>query len=127
LEALAQVQQSHIEGNVPALAEFDQVLKRDLAAYFASGSVDSPVVEYELLREGPTQSGVAYPKYYVWVRVDSGGSDTREGAARLAAIGRERFEMTDFLSREEISADPSGIYKVFPAPVCERIEEQMHR
>lgn len=127
-EALAEVQQSHIEGNVPPAAEFDQILKRDLAAYFGGGSAEArPVVEYRLLREAPTQSGVAYPKYYVWVRVESGGANAREGAARLAAVDRERFEVTDFLSREQIAADPGGIYQVFPAPVCERIEEEMRR
>lgn len=122
---IADVQASHIEGNAPARGDFERLLKRDLTAYFLPDPSEGAEVEYEFLRDGPTQSGVSYPKYYLWVRVKARGSIQQEGAVRLAAIDRERFEVTDFLSREQISSNPSQIYQVFPGPVCQRIEEQI--
>ena len=56
---LRDVQRSHIEGNVPPPGDFDRLLARDLAAYFALPGQPEPRVEYELLRDGPTQSGVS--------------------------------------------------------------------
>ena len=38
LKALDDIQRSHIEGNVPAESEFDQLLRRDLAKYLESKS-----------------------------------------------------------------------------------------
>lgn len=122
------IQQSHIDGNVPAQADFDRILRRDLMKYFAEDSGAAPTaLDYQLLRDGPTQSGVAYPKFYAWVVVQLGAENVREGAVRIAAIGRERFEVTDFLSRKEIAANPPAIRMVFPEPVCLRIEELMRR
>lgn len=121
LAALAQspledIQASHIEANVPAQGSFDVFLKRDLLAYFR-GTETTPTtsLEYELLRDAPTQSGVSYPKYYLWVRVRSGSSVLKEGAARVAAIERKRFEVTNFMSRSSIQSSPSEVGAVFPA------------
>jgi hypothetical protein len=113
---LAEIQASHIEANVPAQESFDVFLKRDLLAYFrASETSPATSVEYELLRDAPTQSGLSYPKYYLWVRVRSGRSVLEEGAARVAAIERKRFEVTNFLSRSSIQSEPSEAGAVFPA------------
>jgi hypothetical protein len=51
------------------------------------------------------------------VRVKSEGSILWEGAAGLSTIGRERFELIHFLSREDISIDPPQIYKEFTGPM----------
>src|SRR4051794_8753623 len=63
---------SHIEGNVPKPEHFHQYLGRDLRTYFCA---DRPQcsVRYELLRNGPTQSGVSYPKFYLWVTITERG------------------------------------------------------
>src|SRR5438045_2576003 len=65
---------SHIRANVPDEKDFDNFLKRDLAAYFKELKKKDVVVEYELLRNGPTQSGIAFPKFYAWVRVKEDGN-----------------------------------------------------
>ncbi|SRR5713101_3730047 len=119
------IQQSHIEGNVPPPAEFDRLLQRDLDAYFGTALAPSRHVRYEMLREGPTQSGVAYPKFYVWLTAPLAGGETRQGAARLAAIDRERFEVTHFVSIEQIRLDPQGIDRIFPQAVCVRIRAKL--
>ena len=88
---IAQKQSSHIEANVPEYSDFDRLLKRDLVAYFSDKFSEPTSVEYELLRKAPTQVG--FPKYYVWLRVRANGATRHEGAARVAAINGERFEV----------------------------------
>ena len=122
---LQDIQRSHIEANVPKLTEFNQLLQRDLDSYFTKARGKSARVKYEMLRDGPTQSGVAYPKFYVWVRVFEAASIIDQGAVRLAAIDRREFQVTDFLSERTIRTDPKAIYRVFPGPVCDRINSKM--
>jgi hypothetical protein len=119
------IQRSHLDGNVPPPADFDRLMQRDLDAYFGPALAPSSHVRYELLREGATQSGVSYPKFYVWVAAPLSGGETRQGAARLAAIDKTRFEVTDFVSAEEVTRAPERIYSTFPRPVCERIKTKV--
>src|SRR5262249_39636124 len=83
-------------------------------------------IEFEMLREGPTQSGVSYPKFYVWVRIAGGRSIDDRGAVRVAAIDRERFDVTDFLSERAILTEPTRRYRIFPESVCVRIEQKLN-
>ena len=110
------LQPSHIEANVPAQQVFDAILRRDLLAYFKNAGISSATsVEYQLLRSGPTQTGVSFPKYYAWVRVLVGTAFQQEGVVRLAAINRERFDVTHFVSRSEIQGKPETVKAIFPA------------
>ena len=115
------VAESHIKANVPDSADFHTLMQRDLEAYFRKRAKVPVKVTYELLRDGPTQTGIAYPKFYVWVNVTRAGKKIDEGAVRLAAIGKKCFDVTDFLSVIEIKGNPEAIYKVFPRPVCVKI------
>jgi hypothetical protein len=124
-EIIRDIQQSHIDGNVPPEADFDRLLRRDLVAYFASPDGPAPDVSYELLRKGPTQTGIAYPKFYAWVSIRRAGRPTREGAVRLAAIDRQRFEIMQFVDQSEIRRDPSGLDQVFPPPVAAAIKARV--
>jgi hypothetical protein len=119
------VAQSHMDANVPDAASFDILMQRDLSAYFektleTSGKVH---VDYQLLRKGPTQTGVSYPKFYVWAKVSNGGHVVTEGAARVAAVNRTRFTVTDFLGRDQILAEPEKVNMVFPSALNARIVE----
>jgi len=116
------IAESHIAANVPPAADFDRLLKRDLKAHF-----NGLTVQYELLRDRPTQSGTAYPKYYLWVRSIEGGKVVLEGAARLAAIERTRFEVTSFLAAEKIRSSPSEIDRIFPAALKKAIVDKAGR
>jgi hypothetical protein len=115
------VQESHIAGNIPDVDQFDTVLKRDLSAYFLSLGMARPKVTYEMLRIGPTQSGVAYPKYYLWASAVSDGGQSLVGALRVAAIERLRFEVTDFVSRDDVLAKPDVLASIFPAALLPSI------
>lgn len=106
---------SHTEANVPKPADFQRLLSRSLTSYWNRRTNRDLQIEWDLLRQAPTQAGTAYPKYYVWVKALDGKQIVAEGAARVAAIGKERFDVTDFLSREEIRTSPNKVDAVFPA------------
>jgi hypothetical protein len=120
-----QVQESHIEANIPSDRNFEAFLKRDLEEYFKKSVGRHVSVQYEFLRNGPTQSGVSYPKYYLWVTVSEKKKTIKSGAARVAAVGKKYFEVTDFLSVEEIKRDKEAIYSVFPRLVADRIKDKL--
>ena len=122
-DPMAGIAKSHIDGNVPDSDHFDEYLKRDLRDFLCKEK-EGCRVEYSLLRDGPTQTGIAYPKFYVWVKCFQKNGSVSEGAARLAAIERKRFDVTDFLSREQIKASPSQVRGVFPAALVDKIFER---
>jgi hypothetical protein len=53
--------------------------------------------------------------------VSDGPTQLDEGAVRVAAIDGTRFEVTDFLSRQEIKTNPAVLKQVFPAALVETI------
>src|SRR4051812_28383236 len=116
---------SHIRANVPDEKDFDNLFKRDLAAYFKELKKKDVSVEYELLRNGPTQSGIAFPKFYAWVRIEENGNLLEEGAVRVAAMEKMRFGVYDYLTKADIERDPEKVYQVFPKPVGDKIKEKI--
>ncbi len=124
--ALAQVdvQRSHIEANVPAPAEFERTLQRDLLAFAKAKDANASRVQYKLLRDSPTQSGTAYPKFYAWVKVYVGDKLASEGAVRVTAIDRARFEVTHFLDTSAIRKEPQALNSIFPAALVPAILQQ---
>jgi hypothetical protein len=125
-DPLRAVQRSQIEANVPAPVDFNGILTRDLGSYFAAARTQkAPTIDFEMLRDGPTQIGVSYPKFYVWVRVAGGNSADDRGAVRLAAVERKRFVVTDFISERAIRHDREEIRRLFPGAVCEKIHTKL--
>jgi hypothetical protein len=116
------LQQSHIEANVPPQQNFGTFLDRDLLAHFkGTGFPSATSVETRLLRKEPTLSGVAYPKFYAWVKINNGSQLLIEGAVRVAAIEQKRFEVTNFLSRKQIQSNSGEVATVFPEPLVSAI------
>src|SRR4051794_22699849 len=93
------IARSHVDAYVPPPDKFQPLLRRDLALYFRKSKTEKVTVEPEMLRDGPTQSGLSFPKFYVWARVFTGGRLREEGAVRLAAVEGKRFDVTDYLSK----------------------------
>jgi hypothetical protein len=123
-DAMQAIAQSHIEANVPDASSFDSLLRRDLAAFFHAIDPSSPSkVDYKLLRNGPTQTGVSYPKFYLWATAKNGSGIVHEGAVRVAAVEKTRFEVTRFISKAEILKAPQELQSVFPAPLVAPILE----
>ena len=119
------IAESHIRANVPDEKEFDGFLKRDLESYFKELKKKSVVVEYQLLRNGPTQSGTAFPKFYIWIMIKENGALLEDGAIRVAAIEKKRFEVLNYLARAEIERDVERVYQTFPRPVADKIKERI--
>ena len=115
------VAESHIASNVPGTNDFRPFLIRDLTAYLKPTHGDKLTVDYELFRDGPTQSGVAYPKFYLWLRATNAEKAVIEGAVRVAAIEKKRFDVTDFVPRSEIVSHPEMLTRIFPQALIEKI------
>lgn len=118
------IRKSHIDGNVPDEKDFHNFLVRDLESYFKESLKKTVRADYELLRDAPTQTGIAYPKYYAWVKIFDGDKLIEEGAVRLAAIDKKRFEVTSYLSKTDIERSPGAIEHIFPKALIETIKKK---
>jgi len=119
------IAESHISENVPNEDVFDSLLKRDLEAYFKEVKKKAIIIEYELLLKGPTQTGIAYPKFFAWVVIRDRETLIEDGAVRVAAIDKEHFSVHDYLGRAEIERDPEKLYKMVPRVVVDKIKEKI--
>lgn len=108
--------------SVPDMPIIEKSLNRDLEIYFKEKYKKEVRVQSEFLRKGATQSGIAFPKYYLWVKIYDGPQEIDRGAVRVANTDAYKFSVTDFVTRNEIMKDPNHIYSIFPAPVCEKIK-----
>ena len=120
-DGFEKIADSHINANVPTDEKFDELLKRDLKSFIKFQYKQDCSIEHHLLRKGPTQVGVAYPKFYIWVTAKYREEKVAEGAMRVAAINKLQFEVTHFVTIDEIRSKPDIINSIFPGPVCERI------
>lgn len=120
---IAKLHASHIAANVPPDAAFMKLLRRDVAAYLSANHLPSKSVSIEPLRKGATQSGVSFPKYYIWVRAGDDKGRRVEGAMRVAAIDRLRFEVTDFTQVDAIRSDPASLASIYPAVLIPSIRQ----
>lgn len=95
-----------------------------LADYLAPTLGDDLVVDYTLLRDIPTQVGVAVPKYYVWFVASQQGQTVADGAARIAALSEDRFTVLNLVSRPDILDDPAQLERIFPTALIPDIERR---
>jgi hypothetical protein len=112
---------SHIRGNVPVGKNFKIYLQRDLDVFFYNFYFKKVFVKWDFLRNGATQTGIALPKYYLWVVVYSGKIKLTEGAVRAAAVENTEFIITDFVDVDDIKNKRKDINKIFPEKVCSKI------
>ena len=117
------LQKSHVKTDVPEQDEFSKFIQRDLQSYFHLELNRTDIkVNFELLRKGATQSGMAYPKFYAWVNVfDNSGNKLESGAVRLAAVDGDRFEISDFINKSSILGKRVELADVFPELLIDKI------
>ena len=130
LHPLAIVQGSHIKVNTPNVPEqFDKLLKRDRTSYLQDIYKENVTVEYELLRDIPTQVGVALPKYYIWVKTygQISGQKTLldEGAVKVAAVEQTHFTVLNYLAIADLKKSPERINQVFPLALGDKIRARL--
>lgn len=118
---MADLQASHIAANVPSDADFMIFLRRDVLAHLAFRGLPHTALSIEALRKGPTQSGVSYPSFYLWVRAGAADGSSTTGAMAVRAIGRVRFEVTDFITADEVRSNPNVLPSIFPAALIPNI------
>ena len=104
----------------------DAVITRDLNRYFSKRQGVPVIVGFSYLRKAPTITGIAYPKYYLWVtaRDSARGTVLVEGATRIAQID-SAVEVTHFLPREDIAKSPTSLDAVFPTAVIPEIKKHL--
>jgi hypothetical protein len=124
-DVFAAAGESTIEGNIPEPQDFDRLLKSNLEAYFAQPTGKRVTVTYELLRQGPSQAGTAYPKYYAWVDVLEGTKRIQSGVVRVAAIDKAYFEVTNYYTVGDIRRDPAHVQWVFGDDSYQKIRRRM--
>lgn len=120
---MAELQASHNADNMPPDASFMTILRRDILAYLAANRLPSKSVDIELLRKGATQSGVSYPKYYVWIHATDEAQHQVAGAMRVAAVDRAQFDVTDFTPAASIRSDPASLASIYPALLIPSIRQ----
>ena len=119
------LQQSYLEANLPnSFEEFNKILQRDLVTYFSIKFKKPVIVKYNLLRDRPTQSGVAYPKFYAWINIYDSNKLIETGAIRVASIDKVRIEVTDYITQSKILLNPNLIESIFPRPLCNNIRDR---
>lgn len=127
-DPLTELRQSEISANVPEKKDFDSILKRDLTKYVTDPRDIGITVAIELLRDQPTQAGVAFPKFYCWIeKRDAKGVIMEEAAARIAAVNKTHFDVIQYFDRNRLSAEPDLIVGVFPEDVCEKIRKKLKK
>jgi hypothetical protein len=100
-KVMQEIQQSHIDANIPDKNRFDSLLKRDLQKHFSA--LYGPInIDWKFLRDGPTQSGVSYPKYYLWLKIKNTDEPISEGAVCVQAVDKERFDITNYIDIKQI-------------------------
>ena len=120
---VAELQASHISANAPPDASFVVLLQRDVRAYLVANRLPSQTLAIEPLRKGATQSGVSYPKYYIWMRAADKAGHHIAGAMRVAAIDRVRFDVTDFTPAASIRSNPTSLASIYPALLIPAIRQ----
>lgn len=100
-------------------------MRRDLARYFTKRDGAQSRVDFAYLRVGPTITGTAYPKYYLWLTSKADSAVLSVGAARVAVIDGTA-EVTNFLPAAYMRREPGSIDAVFPKPVATAIRQRLH-
>lgn len=96
-------------------------LQESLNEYFSDRVRKGGKVQWEALRDEPTITGLSFPTFYVWVSVERDETIILEGAVRAILLGNKKFEVTDFLDRPAIQADPAKVARKFPAALIDGI------
>jgi hypothetical protein len=96
-------------------------LERGLIGYFKSnGFPSTSSVSATFLRDGPTVTGIAWPKYYLWVTARGDTKTLAEGAVRVADEDGT-FKVTDFVPKARAATQPEAVSSVFPVPLVPKI------
>ena len=127
-DPMAALRQGYIDANVPDKKDFDRILNRDITKYVTDKADKDITVKIELLRDVPSQSGVALPKYYIWIeKRNAKGVLMEEAAARIAAVNRDHFDVVQYYDRKRLETETDLVSKVFPQDVYTKIVAKLKK
>lgn len=101
-----------------AKADPAEDLEQPISEYFGELTT---IEAFEFLRQGPTVTGISFPKYYLWVEGVRGGRDFA-GAIRVADQNGS-LVVTHFMGPTEVQGYPHRVRDVFPSVLIGRIEQ----
>jgi len=113
--------ESHITANIPGTNDFRPFLIRDLTSYFTPKYGKDLKLDYELLRDTPTQWGSNEPEFYLWLRATNAENKVIEGAVRVGAVEKKRFDVTCFMLPDELISSADQLVLIFPEELIEKI------
>lgn len=116
--------QPNILPKVSQTVAFNDSLQEYLNEQFQSNYEGNISVQFEFLREEATQTGNAYPKYYLWVIILDNAQLIDEGAIRLALLDQNTFEITHYITKSQMKEDPTSLEMIFPKEVVEYIKQR---
>ena len=118
--ALANPINSHVGANMPEHEKLHSVIKQGLVEYFKK-NYSATDLDYQLLRDIPSQVGVSYPKLYAWVEVKGTSPGKLSGAVRLSLREKKYCVVTHFLSSQDIRKNPKSAFFVFPTGLLPKV------
>ena len=119
-EAQANPFNSHVSANMPEHEKLHSVIKHGLVEYFKK-NYSATDLDYQLLRDIPSQVGVSYPKLYAWVEAKGTNPGKLSGAVRLSLREKKYCVVTHFLSSQDIRKNPKSAFFVFPTGLLPKV------
>jgi hypothetical protein len=81
-------------------------------------------VTIDMLRDRGTVTGVASPKYYVWIAATDRQGRPLEGVMRIAHVEGEHYEVLQFFTAAELRAEPDLAASYFPKVLLSAIAQR---
>lgn len=116
------IENTHIKENVPDSELFNQFIERDLLSYFKNIYDSNIIVDWLLLRKAPTQTGTAFPKFYLWATIYDKSTMLSQGVLSVAAVDKKSFNIIDFIEIDDYWANTNAYINIFPSDIKKRIE-----
>jgi len=119
-------QNESVHEGIPDEKTFEPLLIRVLSSYFEDDRFKNLQFRYMLLADHPFQSGIAFPKYYLWIEKYDGSRFIGQGVMEIAAIDQTRLGVIEFTSKKDLETDREWIKQHYPPEVCQSIFQQIN-
>ena len=113
-QIFADIQRSHIDGNVPDAPDFDRFLRRDRGSFLQGSQETRRPRRVRVAARWPNTVGRQFLRVISGSRV-AGGENSRGPRGRsVAAVEKKRFEVLTFISEESFRRDPTVLCRRGP-------------
>jgi hypothetical protein len=123
--AIRSSQNENVLEGVPDNKTFGPLLIHVLTSCFEDDRFKDLQFKYTFLADHPFQSGIAFPKYYLWVEKYDGSHPIGRGVIEVAAIDQTRLGVVEFVSKKDLATDLEWIKRHYPPEVCKSILQKI--